>query len=210
MKKYGVEVSAPAETAERFFDYYTARGWMIGDRPVADWQALFRSWLSREKPSLDFRITLVERVKVCEQHDGHTGTAGGQGKPRGPGGLSGEDGRLYCGKCHTPKQWRSPGAPISPVPANAPERFASRKKRNSAGKTALTVPVTARRFPPCMTGRSGGKTFDRHDGTNAQALKAALTYVKHWAEAKRGAAACCSGGDTGTGKSFLSCCIATP
>lgn len=54
VKKYGVEVSAPAETAERFFDYYTARGWMIGDRPVADWQALFRSWLSREKTKPGF------------------------------------------------------------------------------------------------------------------------------------------------------------
>ena len=49
VKKYGVDVSAPAETAERFFDYYTARGWMIGSQSVADWKALFRSWLSREK-----------------------------------------------------------------------------------------------------------------------------------------------------------------
>lgn len=30
--------------ADRFFDYYTARGWMLGKVPMQDWQAEVRAW----------------------------------------------------------------------------------------------------------------------------------------------------------------------
>jgi len=33
----------------KFFNYYEARGWMMGQSPVRDWKAAARSWESREK-----------------------------------------------------------------------------------------------------------------------------------------------------------------
>jgi len=37
-----------AVDAERFFDYYTANGWMVGRNKMKDWQAAVRNWASRE------------------------------------------------------------------------------------------------------------------------------------------------------------------
>ena len=39
--------------AERFFDFYTAKAWMIGKNPMKDWRAAVRTWVRRddEKPS---------------------------------------------------------------------------------------------------------------------------------------------------------------
>lgn len=33
----------------KFFDYYAARGWMMGQSPIKDWRAAARNWESREK-----------------------------------------------------------------------------------------------------------------------------------------------------------------
>lgn len=34
--------------AARFCDYYTARGWMMGNAPMTDWRAAARNWASRD------------------------------------------------------------------------------------------------------------------------------------------------------------------
>lgn len=44
VKEEGLAISAGD-----FFNYYEARGWMLGGTPVADWRALARSWQSKEK-----------------------------------------------------------------------------------------------------------------------------------------------------------------
>lgn len=35
--------------AEKFYDYYAARGWMLGRERMADWRAAVRSWERRER-----------------------------------------------------------------------------------------------------------------------------------------------------------------
>lgn len=35
--------------AEQFYDYYTARGWMLSGTQIADWTALVRNWERRER-----------------------------------------------------------------------------------------------------------------------------------------------------------------
>ena len=35
--------------AERFIDFYTAKGWRIGKEPMKDWKAAVRTWESRSK-----------------------------------------------------------------------------------------------------------------------------------------------------------------
>lgn len=44
-----VEDQGLAMDAGRFFDYYTAKGWMLGSNPVKDWKALARNWAKREQ-----------------------------------------------------------------------------------------------------------------------------------------------------------------
>ena len=35
--------------AERFIDFYTAKGWVIGKNPMKDWKAAVRTWAQRDK-----------------------------------------------------------------------------------------------------------------------------------------------------------------
>ena len=35
--------------AEQFYDYYTARGWMLNGTQIVDWTALLRNWERRER-----------------------------------------------------------------------------------------------------------------------------------------------------------------
>jgi hypothetical protein len=35
--------------AERFFDYYESKGWMVGKSPMKDWKAACRTWESQRK-----------------------------------------------------------------------------------------------------------------------------------------------------------------
>ena len=37
--------------AQKFWDYYAARGWMLGRERMADWRAVVRSWERRERAS---------------------------------------------------------------------------------------------------------------------------------------------------------------
>ena len=39
--------------AQRFLDYYTANGWMVGKAKMKDWRAAVRNWERQEEPSPD-------------------------------------------------------------------------------------------------------------------------------------------------------------
>lgn len=38
-----------AINAERFFDYYESKGWVVGKSPMKDWRAAVRQWATRDK-----------------------------------------------------------------------------------------------------------------------------------------------------------------
>ncbi len=54
-----------------FFDYYAARGWRIGDTPVQNWKAAFRSWEKRERirPGGAGRNTRTVSAQQYEQRE---------------------------------------------------------------------------------------------------------------------------------------------
>lgn len=37
---------------QRFFDFYEAKGWRVGNQPMKDWQAAVRTWEGREQAKL--------------------------------------------------------------------------------------------------------------------------------------------------------------
>lgn len=43
-REYCRKIGCPAETADRFVDYYTSNGWMVGRGPMKDWRAAMRNW----------------------------------------------------------------------------------------------------------------------------------------------------------------------
>ncbi len=46
--------------AERFHDFYSSKGWMIGKNKMKDWKAAARNWLNRDKPKTQtFKLTNV-------------------------------------------------------------------------------------------------------------------------------------------------------
>lgn len=53
-------------SAQRFVDFYEAKGWLVGKSKMKDWKAAVRSWQSREQT--DFRAKLVtESVRTETQ-----------------------------------------------------------------------------------------------------------------------------------------------
>ena len=61
--------------AERFIDYYTSNGWMIGKNQMRDWKAAVRSWARQEerfqqKPFM--QNTTGKRIQKGAEHNGNT------------------------------------------------------------------------------------------------------------------------------------------
>lgn len=48
VKTFFAQNNAQSSQAEHFFDYYEAIGWVMGGRPVVNWQAAARRWIARD------------------------------------------------------------------------------------------------------------------------------------------------------------------
>ena len=127
--------------------------------------------------------------------------------------YTGEDGLLYCGKCHTPKeayfsketaQWLGHDR----HPAECDCQRAAREKREAAEsrqKHLEKVEDLKRRgfTDPAMR----NWTFEHDNGRNPQ-MKHAHRYVDKWAEVRTKNIGLLLWGGVGTGKSFFAGCIA--
>jgi len=52
VKEYFIALGFPAET-DRFFDFYTSKGWLVGKNKMKDWKAAARNWtrgVEKEQP----------------------------------------------------------------------------------------------------------------------------------------------------------------
>ena len=59
---------------QRFFDYYEARGWLIGNQPMKDWQAAVRTWESRESARAPSSTGAYAKKAGRSQIEQHTRT----------------------------------------------------------------------------------------------------------------------------------------
>ena len=58
-------VASPLDCVEMFHDYYQAQGWVTNNgKEIADWEALFRNWVRRQRPDKPRRSEMRERLDL--------------------------------------------------------------------------------------------------------------------------------------------------
>lgn len=130
-----------------------------------------------------------------------------------PGDYTGEDGLLYCGRCHTPKEAYFPkdkaalfGRDRHPAEcACERKRREEREKEEKERQHHSTVEDLKRR---CFTDPSMREwTFEKDNGQNLQTQHARF-YADNFAAMREENIGCLFWGSVGTGKSYLAACIA--
>ena len=126
--------------------------------------------------------------------------------------YTGEDGLLYCGKCHTPKEaYFAEGKTCfgrDRHPAECDCQRAAREEREAAEKRRRhldTVEELKRRGFTDLTMQEW--TFAHDNGKCPQMSKAHL-YVEHWEQMRENNYGLLLWGKVGTGKSYFAGCIA--
>ena len=127
----------------------------------------------------------------------------------GPEDYTGEDGLLYCGKCHTSKQFRIDKPPLEgrllPHPCRCEqERIDREAAEQEAHRHRQAVADLKRRgfTDPAMQ----DWTFANDNGKCPQ-MKHARFYVEHWEQMKVENIGYLLWGGVGTGKSYFAGCI---
>lgn len=127
-----------------------------------------------------------------------------------PTDYTGEDGLLYCGKCHIPKQFRMTAPPMEgrlfPHPCQCEQECLDREAaEQEAQRHRQTVAELKRRgfTDPAMR----NWTFDNDNGECSQMDKARF-YVEHWETMQAENIGYLLWGGVGTGKSYFAGCIA--
>lgn len=121
-----------------------------------------------------------------------------------------KDGLLYCGKCNTPKQCRivifdterKPPCLCTCAKAARDAEIAEQKRRD---KMLAIQQMRRLGFPDAEMSRW---TFDKDDHTNEKISTVAQNYVANFAEMKKRGKGLLLFGKVGTGKTFISACIA--
>lgn len=132
----------------------------------------------------------------------------------------GGDGLLYCGKCHTPKQFRwdplfakgsnIPGG-ITPVYCDCQKarNDLEKERERAAMKQFVEECQSGERRSACFTDNSyKSKTFAADKGKAPKAIEAARYYVDNFERFAAENKGLMFLGNVGTGKTFAACCIA--
>lgn len=128
------------------------------------------------------------------------------------GDYTGEDGLLYCGTCHTPKEAYFPEGKTlfgsDRHPSECECRRREREKRESEERQREHLAVVERLKDSGFTDKSMKEwTFENDNGRNRQ-MKFAHIYVDHWEEMRADSRGYLLWGSVGTGKTYLAGCIA--
>lgn len=122
----------------------------------------------------------------------------------------GEDGLLYCGKCHTRKQTKIQIFGREDIvyclcKCQAEARDAEEAEHQRRRRMERINDMRQAGFPDA---EMRNWTFERDDQSNEQISKTARKYVEHFEEMKKRGQGLLFFGDVGTGKTFISACIA--
>ena len=127
----------------------------------------------------------------------------------------GEDGLMYCGKCNTPKQARVKFFGVERTPFCLCKCEDEKEKRElelerQKRKQELIERNRTEAFPDCNSSVRDMRswTFEKDDNANPQISQMAKKYVEHFEDFKQRGKGLLLHGTTGTGKTFISACIA--
>lgn len=130
------------------------------------------------------------------------------------GDYVGEDGLLYCGKCHTPKQTRLPFNPLTGDRSETVVRAACQCQREAdeeaerrAVRERFQMDMARRREDGLSCPDGLRYTFAQDDRQQPKVSDACQRYVECWDEMKVNNIGVLFYGSVGTGKSFLASCI---
>ena len=126
-----------------------------------------------------------------------------------PGDYVGEDGLLYCGKCHTARQFRMDRPPAAgrllPRACQCErERFEREEAELKRQKHLQTVDRLKKRG---FTDRKMREWTFANDNGGSPQMKNARFYVEHWEEMQAQNIGYLLWGGVGTGKSYCAACI---
>lgn len=120
-----------------------------------------------------------------------------------------QDGVLFCGNCHTPKETPVEylGGKLMPIMCKCAKAadLASKAAQKVAERQSLIQGNIKRGI---SDRRYLDWTFDNDDMANPRATEIAQRYVEEWPQNKKGNKGLLFVGGVGTGKTFLACCIA--
>lgn len=131
-----------------------------------------------------------------------------------PGDYVGEDGLLYCGKCHTPKQTRLSFNPLTGDKVETVvravcqcQREADEEAERRAVRERFQMDMARRREDGLSCPDGLRYTFAQDDRQQPKVSDACQRYVECWDEMKANNIGVLFYGSVGTGKSFLASCI---
>lgn len=127
-----------------------------------------------------------------------------------PADYIGEDGLLYCGNCHTPKEdYYPPGFLISGkhfVMCKCREKESDEEQRRIKERDRQCHVDQLRRT--CFHAPTMHSWTFKNAGEETAQIRLAKSYVENWKEMKANNAGFLFWGDVGTGKSYTAACIA--
>ncbi len=131
-----------------------------------------------------------------------------------PSDYVGEDGLLYCGKCHTPKQTRLPFNPLTGDKVETVvravcqcQREADEEAERRAVRERFQMDMARRREDGLSCPDGLRYTFAQDDRQQPKVSDACQRYVECWDEMRANNIGVLFYGSVGTGKSFLASCI---
>lgn len=126
------------------------------------------------------------------------------------GDYKGEDGLLYCGKCHTKKQTRIIMLGVERTPPCLCKCMIEKREREKEeqARIELEKKVKEHRRVGFPESEMQHWTFANADGSNDRIMGAAKKYVENFSEFRKSGKGLLLFGTVGTGKSYASACIA--
>lgn len=158
-------------------------------------------------------IMRVEKV-LCEVNKVENIVSGLMRTTEEPGDYTGDDGLLYCGKCHTPKQTRLSFNPLTGERSETIVRAACQCQREAdeeaekqSARTQFRLDMARRREDGLSCPDGLRYTFAQDDRQQPKVSDACQRYVECWEEMRANNIGVLFYGSVGTGKSFLASCI---
>lgn len=126
------------------------------------------------------------------------------------GDYIGDDGLLYCGKCHTKKQTRVTILGKERTPFCICQCEAEKREQEEAERKRMEFQQSVKKLRQAGFPESEMQhwTFDNADGSNEQIMRAARNYVVNFKEFRKSGKGLLFFGTVGTGKTYASACIA--